>query len=105
MLKRAQDAGVVRGDLVPEDVQLMLRMVGATTRPAPDGQPDGRALAALPRAAAGRDAPGGGDDAPAGALAPQALTLKRRTSALGGAGDHDSAGPPRALVRRFKVSA
>jgi AcrR family transcriptional regulator len=40
-LKRAQDAGAVRGDLVPEDVQLMLRMVGATTRPAPDGRPMG----------------------------------------------------------------
>ena len=39
MLKRAQDAGVVRGDLVPEDVTLMLRMIGATTRPAPDGSP------------------------------------------------------------------
>jgi AcrR family transcriptional regulator len=39
MLKRAQDANVVRADLVPEDVQLMLRMVGATTRPAPDGSP------------------------------------------------------------------
>jgi AcrR family transcriptional regulator len=39
MLKRAQDANVVRSDLVPEDVQLMLRMVGATTRPAPDGSP------------------------------------------------------------------
>ena len=39
MLKRAQDANVVRDDLVPEDVQLMLRMVGATTRPAPDGTP------------------------------------------------------------------
>jgi AcrR family transcriptional regulator len=39
MLKRAQDADVVRSDLVPEDVQLMLRMVGATTRPAPDGSP------------------------------------------------------------------
>ena len=39
MLKRAQDANVVRDDLVPEDVQLMLRMVGATTRPAPDGSP------------------------------------------------------------------
>src|SRR5215218_6807056 len=35
MLKRGQDAKVVRPDLVPEDVQLMLRMVGATTRPAP----------------------------------------------------------------------
>jgi AcrR family transcriptional regulator len=39
MLKRGQDAGVVRSDLVPEDVSLMLRMVGATTRPAPDGSP------------------------------------------------------------------
>ena len=39
MLKRGQDAKVVRPDLVPEDVQLMLRMVGATTRPAPDGTP------------------------------------------------------------------
>ena len=36
-LKRAQEAGVVRDDLVPEDVQIMLRMVGAATRPAPDG--------------------------------------------------------------------
>ena len=39
MLRRAQDAKVVRADLVPEDVQLMLRMVGATTRPAMDGSP------------------------------------------------------------------
>jgi AcrR family transcriptional regulator len=39
MLRRAQDANVVRADLVPEDVQLMLRMVGATTRPAMDGSP------------------------------------------------------------------
>ena len=39
MLTRGQDAKVVRPDLVPEDVQLMLRMVGATTRPAPDGTP------------------------------------------------------------------
>jgi AcrR family transcriptional regulator len=39
VLKRGQDAGVVRSDLVPEDVSLMLRMVGATTRPAPDGSP------------------------------------------------------------------
>jgi AcrR family transcriptional regulator len=37
LLKRAQDAGVVRRDLVPEDVQIMLRMVGAATRPALDG--------------------------------------------------------------------
>ena len=29
----------MRADLVPEDVQLMLRMLGATTRPAPDGRP------------------------------------------------------------------
>ena len=36
-LRRAQEAGAVRLDLVPEDVQLMLRMVGATTRPALDG--------------------------------------------------------------------
>jgi AcrR family transcriptional regulator len=36
-LQRAQEAGVVRDDLVPEDVQIMLRMVGAATRPAPDG--------------------------------------------------------------------
>ena len=38
-LQRAQAAGAVRMDLVAEDVQLMLRMLGATTRPAPDGQP------------------------------------------------------------------
>jgi AcrR family transcriptional regulator len=37
VLKRAQDAQVVRRDLVPEDVTIMLRMVGAATRPAPDG--------------------------------------------------------------------
>jgi AcrR family transcriptional regulator len=36
-LKRAQEAGAVRGDLVPEDVQIILRMLGAATRPAPDG--------------------------------------------------------------------
>ncbi len=36
-LERAQQEGAVRGDLVPEDVWLMLRMIGATTRPAPDG--------------------------------------------------------------------
>jgi AcrR family transcriptional regulator len=36
-LRRAQDAGRVRTDLVPEDIQLMLRMLGATTRPAMDG--------------------------------------------------------------------
>ena len=29
----------MRDDLVPEDVQIMLRMIGATTRPAPDGSP------------------------------------------------------------------
>ncbi|WP_037500295.1 TetR/AcrR family transcriptional regulator [Solirubrobacter soli] len=39
VLRRAQDANVVRADLVAEDVQLMLRMVGATTRPAMDGSP------------------------------------------------------------------
>jgi AcrR family transcriptional regulator len=38
-LRRAQDAGVVRADLVPEDVQIMLRMLGAATRSAPDGHP------------------------------------------------------------------
>jgi AcrR family transcriptional regulator len=38
-LRRAQEADAVRGDLVPEDVQMMLRMVGAATRPAPDGSP------------------------------------------------------------------
>jgi len=38
-LERAQQAGAVRDDLVPEDVQLMFRMIGAATRPAPDGSP------------------------------------------------------------------
>jgi AcrR family transcriptional regulator len=38
-LQRAQEAGAIRADLVPEDVQLILRMIGATTRPAPDGTP------------------------------------------------------------------
>src|SRR5690349_21503047 len=38
-LERAQKAGAVRDDLVPEDVQMMFRMIGATTRPAPDGSP------------------------------------------------------------------
>src|SRR3954454_21063847 len=38
-LKRAQAAGAVRQDLVPEDVQIMLRMLGGATRPAPDGHP------------------------------------------------------------------
>lgn len=38
-LQRAQAAGRVRQDLVPEDVPLLLRMLGVTTRPAPDGQP------------------------------------------------------------------
>jgi AcrR family transcriptional regulator len=38
-LQRAQAAGCVRADLVAEDIQLMLRMLGATTRPAPDGRP------------------------------------------------------------------
>jgi AcrR family transcriptional regulator len=39
LLRRAQEAGVVRADLEPEDVQIMLRMVGAATRPAFDGTP------------------------------------------------------------------
>ena len=38
-LRRAQEAGAVRQDLLPEDVTMALRMVGATTRPAPDGTP------------------------------------------------------------------
>jgi AcrR family transcriptional regulator len=38
-LRRAQEAGAVRGDLVPEDVQMIFRMLGATTRPAADGTP------------------------------------------------------------------
>jgi AcrR family transcriptional regulator len=38
-LRRAQKSGAVRADLVPEDVQMILRMLGATTRPAPDGHP------------------------------------------------------------------
>jgi AcrR family transcriptional regulator len=38
-LRRAQQTGAVRADLCPEDVQIMLRMLGATTRPAPDGRP------------------------------------------------------------------
>jgi AcrR family transcriptional regulator len=36
-LRRAQAAGRVRDDLVAEDIQVMLRMLGATTRPAMDG--------------------------------------------------------------------
>jgi AcrR family transcriptional regulator len=36
-LARAQEAGAIRGDLVAEDVQMMFRMIGATTRSAPDG--------------------------------------------------------------------
>jgi AcrR family transcriptional regulator len=36
-LQRAQAAGCLRGDLVPEDVTLLLRMVGAATRAAPGG--------------------------------------------------------------------
>ena len=80
-------------DLVPEDVQLMLRMVGATTRPAPDGTPDGRALAALPRAAARRAAPGGGDPLPAEPWRPSAL--ERRSAAASA-----TAGPPSRRPRR-----
>jgi AcrR family transcriptional regulator len=38
-LRRAQESGDVRGDLVPEDVQMIFRMLGATTRPASDGTP------------------------------------------------------------------
>ncbi|WP_037411018.1 TetR/AcrR family transcriptional regulator [Candidatus Solirubrobacter pratensis] len=38
-LRRAQEAGSVRGDLVAEDVQMIFRMLGATTRPAADGSP------------------------------------------------------------------
>jgi AcrR family transcriptional regulator len=38
-LERAQACGAVRDDLVPEDVLVTLRMVGAATRPAPDGSP------------------------------------------------------------------
>jgi hypothetical protein len=38
-LTRAQAAGAVRADLVPEDVIMALRMIGATTRPATDGTP------------------------------------------------------------------
>jgi AcrR family transcriptional regulator len=37
-LRQAQESGAVRGDLVPEDVPMLLRMIGATTRPAPDGR-------------------------------------------------------------------
>src|SRR4051795_13496216 len=36
-LQRAQEVNAVRADLVPEDVMIMLRMLGAATRPAPDG--------------------------------------------------------------------
>ncbi|HEX6027287.1 MAG TPA: helix-turn-helix domain-containing protein [Solirubrobacter sp.] len=38
-LQRAQADGAVRADLVPEDVLIMLRMLGGATRPAPDGTP------------------------------------------------------------------
>ncbi len=38
-LRRAQEAGGVRGDLESEDVVMIFRMLGATTRPAPDGTP------------------------------------------------------------------
>lgn len=37
-LKRAQSAGVIRPDLQPRDVAMLLRMVGATSRPALDGE-------------------------------------------------------------------
>jgi AcrR family transcriptional regulator len=36
-LRRAQAEHRVRADLVPEDVQMIFRMLGATTRPASDG--------------------------------------------------------------------
>ncbi len=36
-LERAQAAGAIREDLKPEDMWLILRMIGTTTRPAPDG--------------------------------------------------------------------
>jgi AcrR family transcriptional regulator len=36
-LLRAQESGQVRGDLVVEDVPLLLRMLGATARPGPAG--------------------------------------------------------------------
>jgi AcrR family transcriptional regulator len=36
-LQRAQGTRCLRGDLVPEDVTLLLRMIGAVTRGAPDG--------------------------------------------------------------------
>jgi AcrR family transcriptional regulator len=38
-LQRAQAAGAIRDDLVPEDMWLILRMIGTTTRSAPDGTP------------------------------------------------------------------
>jgi AcrR family transcriptional regulator len=38
-LRRAQEAGGIRADLVPEDVTMIFRMLGATTRPATDGTP------------------------------------------------------------------
>jgi AcrR family transcriptional regulator len=38
-LQRAQQAGCVRDDLVPEDVQMIFRMLGATTRPAGPNTP------------------------------------------------------------------
>src|SRR4051794_40655893 len=38
-LRRAQETGGVRADLEPEDVVMIFRMLGATTRPAPDGTP------------------------------------------------------------------
>jgi AcrR family transcriptional regulator len=38
-LTRAQAAEAIRDDLVPEDVLIMLRMIGGATRPAPDGSP------------------------------------------------------------------
>jgi AcrR family transcriptional regulator len=42
-LARAQAAGVVREDLEPQDLVFVLRMLGAASRPAPDGSPMGEA--------------------------------------------------------------
>ena len=80
-LERAQQAGAVRDDLVPEDVQMMLRMIGATTRPAPDGSPMDehwpRYLGLLLDAVR----PGAATPLPAEPWRVKRVTLKRRTSA------------------------
>ena len=54
---------------MPEDVQLMLRMIGADDPPGPGRELDGRPLAALSRAPARRAAAGSGDAAPGRAVA------------------------------------